>query len=162
MHHRFSTTEQMVPFHVHCAQQPVHSAAVCPTLTTIPSLHGRRHVGWVNSETPWETAFLEPWHYCFIIFPSSRKQMGQPEHDFYLLFLSKVPKGFLLLPRDRPQIYSAGEKQATSADLMLKALVGLNVLFLCYLYFFFNCQCLFFACFPLLFHIFLIIWKIYL
>ena len=61
--------------------------------------------------------------------------MGQPEHDFYLLFLSKVPKGFLLLPRDRPQIYSAGEKLATSADLMLKALVGLNVLFLCYLYF---------------------------
>ena len=31
-------------------QQPVHSAAVCPTLTVIPSLHGRRQDGWVNSE----------------------------------------------------------------------------------------------------------------
>lgn len=37
-------------------QQLVHSAAVCPTLITTPSLHGRRPVGWVNSETLWETA----------------------------------------------------------------------------------------------------------
>lgn len=37
-------------------QQLVQSAAVCPTLITTPSLHGRRPVGWVNSETLWETA----------------------------------------------------------------------------------------------------------
>ena len=58
--------------------------------------------------------------------------MGQSDHDFYLLFLSKVPQGFLPFPRDRPQIYSDGEKQSTSADLLLKALVYLNVLFPCY------------------------------
>ena len=81
------------------------------------------------TQRPLKLLCLEPWLYCFIIFPSSRKQMGWPDYDFYLLFLSKVPQGFLLLPRDRPQIYSAGEKQATSADLMLKALVCLNVLF---------------------------------
>lgn len=57
--------------------------------------------------------------------------MGLPDPDFYLLFLSKVPQGFL------PQTYSDGEKCAIPVDLLLEALVCLNNLIPCFLFLFF-------------------------
>lgn len=78
---------------------PHANVADCPILKMIISLHVRGHVGWVNSDTLGKLPCVGPWHYYFIIFSSSRKQMGLPDTDFYLLFLSKVPQGFLTFPK---------------------------------------------------------------
>lgn len=82
----------------------------------------------VKPETPGMLHCLGFWLYYLIIFPFSRKQLGWPDHDFYLLFLGMVPQGFLLLSRDMPQIYSDGETWATSTDLLSKPLVCSNIL----------------------------------
>lgn len=96
-----------------------------------PSLHGRGHVGWVNPETFGKLHRMGPWHYYLIIFSSLRKQMGLPDLDFYLPFLSKVPRGFL------PQTYSDGEKRAIPIHLLLEAPVCLNNLIPCFFFLFF-------------------------
>lgn len=96
----------------------------------IPSLHVRGHVGWVNPETRGKPSHgALTWLFYNIFFFG--KQMGLPDPDFYLLFLSKVPQGFLPFPKAGHRS-SDGERRATSADLLLKALVCLNILLPCF------------------------------
>lgn len=56
-----------------------------------------------KSETLGTLHCLGPWHYYFIMFPSWRKQIGLPDHDFYLLFLSQAPKASCLFPETGPR-----------------------------------------------------------